>query len=170
MFQKLEEVEAHFQDIELRLQSPDAAANQAQFQKLSKEHSSLLPLVHTYREFKKMKQDFAQNEQIIREDSGELKQMALEENKELEGQLAQLERKLKVLLLPKDPNDDKNILLEIRAGAGGDEAGIFAGELFRMYSKYAEKMGWQVEVMSGSANDVGGFKEVISHDSRRQSL
>ena len=111
--------------------------------------------------FKKIKQDYAQNEQIIREDTGELKQMALEENRELEGQLVQLERKIKVLLLPKDPNDDKNILLEIRAGAGGDEAGIFAGELFRTYSKYAEKMGWQVEVMSGSSNDVGGFKEVI---------
>jgi peptide chain release factor 1 len=161
MFHKLDEVEAVFQDIEARLTSPAVAANQVQFQKLSKEHSNLLPVVTTYREFKKLKQDYAQNQQIIREDDSELREMALAENKELETELASLERKLKVLLLPKDPNDDKNILLEIRAGAGGDEAGIFAGDLYRMYTKYAEKNGWSIELMGISANDVGGFKEVV---------
>lgn len=161
MFRKLDEVAAHFQDIENRLTSPDIAANQSLFQKLSKEHSDLLPLVTTYREFKHLHDNYEQNLQIIKEDDSELKGMALDENKELEPQLEKLERRLKVLLLPTDPNDDKNTLLEIRAGAGGDEAGIFAGELFKMYSRFAEKNRWVVEIMSASHNDVGGFKEVI---------
>ncbi len=162
MYQKLEEVEAHFQDIENRLTSPDIVSNQALFQRLSKEHANLQALVATFREYKQIHGNFRQNEQIIKEESGELVQMALEENKDLAPQIEKLERRLKVLLLPKDPNDDKNILLEIRAGAGGDEAGIFAGDLFRMYSKYAEKKGWSIEVMSVSDNAVGGVKEIIA--------
>lgn len=161
MFHKLDEVEAHFQDIEVRLTSPDVVSNQNLFQKLSKEHSSLQALVQTYREYRKMRSDYSANEAIIREDSGELKDMALEENKQLETELAQLERRLKILLLPKDPNDDKNIMLEIRPAAGGDEAGIFAGDLFKMYTKYAERKGWNVEVMEITSNDVGGYKEII---------
>ncbi|MBM4303001.1 MAG: peptide chain release factor 1 [Deltaproteobacteria bacterium] len=161
MFHKLDEVEAHFQDIEVRLTSPDVVSNQNLFQKLSKEHSSLQPLVQTYREYRKLRSDFVANEALIREDSGELKDMALEENRNLEGELAQLERRLKILLLPKDPNDEKNIMLEIRPAAGGDEAGIFAGDLFKMYTKYAERKGWNVEVMEITPNDVGGYKEII---------
>ena len=161
MFHKLDEVEAHFQDIEVRLTSPDVASNQNIFQKLSKEHSSLQPLVQTYREYRKLKSDFNANEALIREDSGELRQMALEENQRLEVELAQLERRLKILLLPKDPNDEKNIMLEIRPAAGGDEAGIFAGDLFKMYTKFAERKGWNVEVMEITPNDVGGYKEII---------
>lgn len=161
MFRKLDEVEAHFLDVEARLTSPDVVSNPPLFQKLSKEHSNLAPLVATYREFRKAQQHFQENLQLIQEDSGELKEMALEENKQLEPEIAKMERRLTILLLPKDPNDDKNILLEIRAGAGGDEAGIFAGDLFKMYSKYAERRGWGVEVMSISENDVGGFKEII---------
>lgn len=162
MFQKLDEVETHFQDIENRLTAPDVVGNLAQFQKLSKEHSSLVPLVTTYREYKRLKQHFEENQQLIKDDQGELKEMALAENKALEGELAKLERRLKVQLLPKDPNDDKNILLEIRGGAGGDEASIFAGDLFRMYTKYAERRGWSVELMSASEGTMGGFKEVIA--------
>jgi len=161
MFQKLDEVEGAFHDIEARLASPEVAANPTLFQKLSKEHASLQPLVTTYRKFRKLKGEFETNSQIIREDSGELKELAIEENQRIEGELRELERALKVLLLPKDPNDEKNTLVEVRAGAGGDEAGIFAGDLFRMYSKFAERQGWTVEVMSVSANDVGGFKEII---------
>ncbi|MFM8316647.1 MAG: peptide chain release factor 1 [Deltaproteobacteria bacterium] len=161
MFHKLDEVEAHFQDIEVRLTSPAVVSNQILFQKLSKEHSGLQALVQTYREYRKLRSDFLANEVLIREDSGELKEMALEENHRLEGELAQLERRLKVLLLPKDPNDDKNIMLEIRPAAGGDEAGIFAGDLFKMYTKYAERKGWNVEVMEITPNDVGGYKEII---------
>ena len=161
MFHKLDEVEAVFQDIEMRLTSPDVASNQNQFQKLSKEHSNLLPIVTVYRQLRKLKQDFAQNETLIREDSGELRELAQDENKDIEKEIVSLEQKLKILLLPKDPNDEKNTLLEIRAGAGGDEAGIFAGDLFRMYSKYAEKNIWSVEVMSMTQNDAGGFREIV---------
>ncbi|MBI1860092.1 MAG: peptide chain release factor 1 [Deltaproteobacteria bacterium] len=161
MFEKLDEVESAFQDIEKRLTSPETISNQALFQKLSKEHKNLSDLVATYREYRKVKSSIASNEQIIGSESGELREMALDENKSLTSEIPLLEQRLRVLLLPKDPNDDKNILLEIRAGAGGDEAGIFAGDLYRMYSKYAEKRGWQVEVMSISENAVGGLKEVI---------
>jgi peptide chain release factor 1 len=162
MFEKLAEVEAVFEDIELRLTSPAIAGNPALFQKLSKEHSSMAAVVATYREYKRLQQHYSENQQLIQEGDGELKAMALEENRSLETEIAQLERKLKVQLLPKDPNDEKNVILEIRAGAGGDEAGIFAGDLFRMYSRFAERHGWVVEVMNGSSNDVGGIKEIIA--------
>lgn len=161
MFQKLDEVELHFADLETRLTSPEIAGNAQLFQKLSKEHAHLQELVETYRQFKQAKKQFEQNKEIVENESGDLKDLAAEENKEIESQLENLEKKLKVLLLPKDPNDDKNTLVEIRPAAGGDEAGIFVGDLFRMYSKFAEKKGWQVEVMESSPNDVGGFKEVI---------
>ena len=124
MFHKLDEVEAHFQDVEVRLTSPDVVSNQMLFQQLSKEHSNLQPLVQTYREYRKLKNDFLANEQLIKDDSGELKQMALEDNSQLAPQLDKLERRLKILLLPQDPNDDKNILLEIRPAAGGDESPV----------------------------------------------
>jgi peptide chain release factor 1 len=161
MFHKLDEVELHFSDVETRLTSPEVVGNTQLFQKLSKEHANLQPLVEAYRLFKQLKNQFEENKQIVEQDSGELKELAQQENKELEIQLAALERKLKVLLLPNDPNDDKNIMLEIRPAAGGDEAGIFAGDLYRMYSKFAEKRGWQVELMEATPNDVGGFKEII---------
>lgn len=161
MFHKLDEVELYFSDVETRLTSPEVVNNTLLFQKLSKEHANLQPLVETYRHFRQVKQRFQENKEIIEQDSGELKDLASEENKSLETELQTLERKLKVLLLPKDPNDDKNIMLEIRPAAGGDEAGIFAGDLFRMYSKFAEKKGWQVELMEATPNDVGGYKEII---------
>ncbi len=161
MFEKLDEVEAHFEDIEVRLTSPEVASQAQLFQKLSKEHSSLQPLIQAYRQYKQTKSHFDQNQQVIKEESGELRELALEENRELEERLAELEKELKILLLPKDPNDDRNSILEIRAGAGGDEAGIFAGDLFRMYSRYAERQGWKIELLSMSPNDVGGLKEVI---------
>ena len=161
MYKKLDEVEAVFEDMEARLTSPEVVGNAALYQKLSKDHSNLLPVVTTYRQFKKVKIAYSQNQEIIREETGELKELAQEDNKQLESEIALLEKRLHILLLPKDPNDDKNIILEIRAGAGGDEAGIFAGDLFRMYSKYAEKRGWNIELMSASTNDVGGFKEII---------
>ncbi|MBY0371591.1 peptide chain release factor 1 [bacterium] len=162
MFDKLGEVEAHFEDIEVRLTSPEVAGQPQLFQKLSKEHSSLQPLIKAYREYKQLKSHFDQNVQVIKEESGELVELAVEENKELEGKLAGLEQELKILLLPKDPNDERNSILEIRAGAGGDEAGIFAGDLFRMYSKYAEQHRWRIDILSASHNDVGGMKEIIA--------
>jgi peptide chain release factor 1 len=119
-------------------------------------------LVQAYRAYKQLKSHFAQNQQVIAEESGELKDLALDENKELEGKIGELEHQLKILLLPKDPNDERNSLLEIRAGAGGDEAGIFANDLFKMYSKYAERQGWRIELLTLSENDVGGLKEVVA--------
>jgi peptide chain release factor 1 len=162
MFQKLEGVVSRFEEIEAKLNSPEVAGNAGLFQKLSKEHSSLQALVATFKDYRNKQKHFEQNKDIIQNDSTELKDLALEENKELEGQLLQLEKELKVLLLPKDPNDERNIILEIRAGAGGDEAGIFVGDLFRMYSRYAERRNWKVEIMNASHNDVGGFREIIA--------
>lgn len=161
MYKKLDEVAAHFQEIEAKLNSPEAASNAQLFQKLSKEHSSLSSIVSTYNEYKGLKNAFDQNLILIKEDSGELKEMALEENRDLEKRLAELEHNLKVLLLPRDPNDEKNIMLEMRPAAGGDEAGIFVGDLYKMYSKFAERRGWTVELMSATPNDVGGLKEAV---------
>ena len=162
MFKKLDEVEAVFEDMESRLTSPGIANNASQFQKLSKEHAGLLPLVTAYREFKQFKKHYDENLELIQTESGELKDIALGENQDLEKEMTLKERELRILLLPKDPNDDRNIILEIRAGAGGDEAGIFAGDLYRMYSRYSERLGWQVEPMNIQSNDVGGFKEIIA--------
>lgn len=162
MFEKLDEVESRFQSIEERLNSPDVARDQNQLEKLGKEHRTLLPLITAYREYRKLKGELVVNEQLIREEDGELREMAAAENQSILVRLKELEHELKVLLLPKDPNDEKNILLEIRAGAGGDEASIFAADLFRMYSKFAERRGWKVEAMSASSTEVGGFKEIIS--------
>ncbi|MBI4404034.1 MAG: peptide chain release factor 1, partial [Deltaproteobacteria bacterium] len=161
MFQKLDAVAANFHAIEARLSSPEVIGNPALFQKLSKEHSQLEPLVSAYHEYRKLQQQFTYNEEIAHDEVGELRELAVEENRLLKAELDRLEHSLRVMLLPKDPNDEKNILLEIRAGAGGDEAGIFAAELYKMYTKFAEKQGWTSEVMSASDNDVGGFKEII---------
>ena len=161
MFDKLDEVLARYESIEARLSSQDIVGGQQEFQTLSKEHSDLQPLIAAYREYRKLKDSLAQNLEMIAE-GGELAEMASDENEEIKPRIEELEQELKVLLLPQDPNDDKNILLEIRGGAGGDEAAIFAGDLFRMYSKYAEKHRWTVEVMSASQSEAGGFKEIIA--------
>lgn len=161
MFQKLDSVESHFREIESKLSSPEVVGNQNLFQKLSKEHAGLQELIQVYREYKKLKSEFDSNEQMIQEDAGELKEMALEENKRLAEILPKYEHRLKVLLLPKDPNDERNIMVEIRPAAGGDEAGIFVGDLYKMYTKFSEDRGWKVELMEATDNGVGGFKEVI---------
>jgi len=161
-FRKLVDVERRFEDIESQLNSPQAAADPSLLQKLSKEHSQLQELVAEFRRFKNVRKDFEQNQELLKEETGELRELAEMENSELRGQMDSLEKDLQILLLPKDPNDEKNIILELRAGAGGDEAGIFAGDLFKMYSKFAEKNNWGVEVLSSSENDVGGVKEIIS--------
>lgn len=160
MFDQLDDVVTHFKNLEAFLSSPEATKDTKQFSKLSKEHRNLEQLVNKYLEYKNLTKDFEQNRQIIQE-GGELKDLAVEENRDLEERIPLVVQQLRVLLLPKDPNDEKNVLLEIRAGAGGDEASLFVGELFRMYSKYAEKNGWKVEVMSESQGVVGGFKEII---------
>lgn len=162
MFDKLDAVEARFKEVESKLADPDLGNRPGEFRRLSQEHSSLQELVAEYGRFRQLKKDIASNRELMGEKDAEIASMAKEELKSLEPALAESERKLQVLLLPKDPNDEKNILLEVRAGAGGDEASLFVGELFRMYQRYADTQGWRVEVMSASSTGLGGFKEIIA--------
>jgi peptide chain release factor 1 len=162
MFSQLESVEARFIEIESRLSDPDLANKPAEFRSLSQEHAHLQEIVEQYRYFKKLSQEYSDNKELLLEKDPEISQMAKEEIKRIEPEIEAVKKRLQILLLPKDPNDDKNILLEIRAGAGGDEAGLFAGELFRLYQRFSEKQGWRVELLSVSENGVGGFKEIIA--------
>ncbi|MCB0404958.1 MAG: peptide chain release factor 1 [Bdellovibrionales bacterium] len=161
MYEQLEDVVAAYRDIETRLSQPETVGNQKLFQKLSKNHSRLQPLVHAYEEWKGLCKQRDENVEMMRTEAGELAEMAKADNEDLEPRIEQLSHDIRILLLPRDPNDDKNILLEIRPAAGGDESGIFAGDLYRMYSKYAEENGWRIEPMSIVHNDVGGFKEIM---------
>jgi len=164
MFERLEHLEAKYEEITRFISDPEILADPAKYQKHAKTHSDLTPVVERFREYKQIKTGIADARQMIL-DSGsedELKKLAQEELAHLEGRLVAVEADLKVLLVPKDPNDEKNVLLEIRAGTGGDEATLFAQELFRMYSRYAESQGWRIEVISSSASGVGGLKEVIA--------
>jgi peptide chain release factor 1 len=162
MFDKLEDVERKFLEIESRLSDPELANKPDEFRRLSREHSGLQEIVDEYRKYKNLKKEFLENKQLLTEKDAEMVQMARDEIARIEPVLDETGKSLQILLLPKDPNDDKNILFEIRAGAGGDEASLFVGELFRMYQKYAEKQGWNVELMSASDTGLGGYKEIIA--------
>lgn len=162
MFHQLEEVEQRFLEIEGKLSDPDLANRAGEFRRLSQEHSSLQEIVAEYRNFKRMETELAENRELVYEKDADLSQMAKDEIKRLEPELDATKKRLQILLLPKDPNDHKNIMLEVRAGAGGDEAGLFAGELFRMYQRYAERQGWRVEIMSANGTGVGGYKEIVA--------
>lgn len=163
MFSKLDEVESRYEEVNLQLQKPDIASNQKQYRTYMKELSQLEKIVVVYREFRKKKKELEENKILLTsETDAELREMVREEVKSLETSLTEMEQRLKILLIPKDPNDDKNIILEIRAGAGGDEAALFAEELFRSYGYYSTSQGWKVTMMSTSDGNVGGFKEVIA--------
>jgi peptide chain release factor 1 len=163
LLEKLKSVEQTFHELTRRLADPDVATDPDEFQRVAKARSSLEETVDTFEVWKKAQQDLADARQILKEAGGdnELREMAALESEELEVQLTALENRLKLLLLPRDPNDDKNIMLEIRAGTGGDEASIWAGDLLRMYSRYAEGQNWRVKLVSESTADMGGFKEAI---------
>lgn len=161
MFDKLGEVENRFLEIESKLSDPSLADRPEEFRRLSKEHAALQEIVDEYRVYKKLKSDIASNKEMLGDNDPEFTAMAKEELKELEPQLEVCTKKLQLLLLPQDPNDLKNILLEIRAGAGGEEAALFAGEMFRCYQRFAERQGWRVELISASQAEKGGFKEII---------
>ncbi|MBM0741736.1 peptide chain release factor 1 [Phormidium sp. CLA17] len=163
LLDKLQSVEQTFNELTRRLADPDVAKDPTEFQKVAKTRASLEEVVVTYGTWKDAQISIDEARQILKESGGdlELQEMASLEVVELEEKLALLETRLKVLLLPTDPNDDKNIMLEIRAGTGGDEASIWAGDLLRMYSKYAESQGWRVKLVSESLADMGGFKEII---------
>ncbi len=163
MFHKLNEVEARYESLSKQLQEPEAVADQKRYKSMMKEYSDLESIVSTYRQYKKTVNDLESNKQILESESDEeLRQMAKDELGELESTKNQLEGELKILLLPKDPNDEKNIILEIRPAAGGDEAGLFADELFRAYGHYASSHGWKVDILSRSDGAVGGLKDVAA--------
>lgn len=163
LLDKLKSVEQTFNELTRRMADPDVAKDPNEFQRVAKARSSLEETVTTYEQWKKTQDDLSGARQILKEAGSdpELREMATLEVDELGQQLEQLETRLKILLLPRDPNDDKNIMLEIRAGTGGDEASIWAGDLLRMYSRYAESQNWRVKMVSESLADMGGFKEVI---------
>jgi len=161
---KLAEIEKKYQELEVQLSDPQVLGDNSAYQKAAKAHSDLREIVETYRHWKANQKALGEAEALAADSDGdpEMKAMALEEVEKLEREQTAAEAKLKILLLPKDPNDEKNVVLEIRAGTGGDEATLFAEEIFRMYSRYAETQGWRVEVLSSSPSAVGGLKEVIA--------
>ena len=160
--QKLEELEKRFEGLNAQMADPAVIADADQYRKITKAHSELSEVVSKFREWKKADDALAQARAMLDDHDAELRAMAQEEIATLEPELLRIEEELKVLLLPKDPLDDKNVVLEIRAGTGGDEATLFADEIFRMYSRYAESQRWKIEVTSASESSVGGLKEVIA--------
>ena len=162
MFTNLEDVVDRFREVEGLLSDPAVITDQKRYRELTKEHADLIEVVQVYGRYKQVSSDVEGNRELLQDSDPEMKELARAELPELEAAQTDLEERLKLLLLPKDPNDNKNIILEIRAGTGGDEAALFAADLFRMYSRYADRNGWKVEMMSVSETDGGGFKEVIA--------
>ena len=162
MFDRLEDIVTRFEELMRELQEPDVASNPERFRKLMKEQSDLTPLMNAYKEYKGCKQTMEDSLQLLEEESDEeMREMAKEELQESRARIEELEHELKILLLPKDPNDDKNVIVEIRAGAGGDEAALFAAEIYRMLVQYADSRRWKTEFISLNENGLGGFKECV---------
>lgn len=161
MFDRLGEIEDRFDFLERALADPEVISDQKTYQKHMKEHSSLLPIVAAYRSFKELQEELLNSRTLLEDDDSEIRKLAHEEIQGLRERLDDLDKHLRILLLPNDPSDDKNVIIEIRAGTGGDEAGLFAADLFRMYTRYAELRGWRTEILSQSHTGIGGFKEVI---------
>ena len=160
---KLTSLVERFEEVQALLSDPDVIADQDRFRALSKEFSQLESVVKAFNQYQQAQEDLESASEMMNEDDAEMREMAQEEFKAAKAQIETLETELQILLLPRDPNDDSNCFVEIRAGAGGDEAAIFAGDLFRMYSRYAETQGWRVEVMNANEGEHGGFKEVIAN-------
>ena len=162
MLAKLQFIENKYDELSIKISDPSVMANQNEWRRLCKEHSEIEIMVNKYREYKKALEDLEANKEMLEEENDrEMREMIQEDIKGLEESKENMEQELRILMLPKDPNDDKNVFIEIRAGAGGDEAALFAANLFRMYTRYAERHGWKVEFMSSNENDIGGFKEVV---------
>jgi len=163
MFERLDQIEARHEELTQALASPEIMSDSAKYQKTAKAHSDMTPVVEKYREYKDLTRGIAESKAVLADEKDpEMRAYAQEELTKLESRVGAVEQELKVLLLPKDPNDEKDIILEIRAGTGGDEATLFAAEMFRMYTRYAESQGWKVEVLNTSESGVGGLKEVIA--------
>ena len=163
MFDRLDDILIHFEELMQELASPGVTDDPKRFQRLMKEQADLTPLVETYKAYKDARQTTEDSLQILEEENDEeMRELAKEELSDAKKRIEKLEHELKLLLLPKDPNDEKNIILEIRAGAGGEEAALFAAELYRMYVNYAESHRWKVEIVSLNESGIGGFKEVVA--------
>jgi len=163
MFERLDQIEARYEELTQALSSPEIMSDSARFQKTAKAHSEISAIVEKYREFKDLRKGIAESKTMLADEKDpEMRAYAQEELTQLETRLVGVEDALRVLLIPKDPNDEKNVILEIRAGTGGDEATLFAAEMFRMYDRFAETQRWKVEVLSTSDSPVGGLKEVIA--------
>jgi peptide chain release factor 1 len=162
MLAKLENLEAHYLDLEKDLAGPEIFNDQDRYRKLTKAHADLKPVMELFRSYRDVLNQLHSNRELENDPDPEIRAMAQDETRDLQSRLESMENGLKVLLLPQDPMDGKNVLLEIRAGTGGEEAALFAADLFRMYCRYGEKMGWKVEIMSQSESDTGGLKEIIA--------
>lgn len=163
MFDRLDDMLIHYEELMLMLGDPAITQDNKRFTRLMKEQSDLAPVVDAYKQYKQAKQDVEDSLAMLEEENDEdMREMAKEELSDAKKRIEELEHELKILLLPKDPNDDKDIILEIRAGAGGDEAALFAAELYRMYTNYADSQRWKVEIVSLNENGIGGFKEVVA--------
>jgi len=163
LFEKLENIEARYDELTAQISSPDVLGDSTRYQKLARTHAELAQVVTKYREWKQLEQGLRETKQmLVDSEDAEIMQLAHEEDRQLTERKEIVERELKSLLLPRDPNDDKNVILEIRAGTGGDEAALFAAELFRMYSRYAESQGWRVEVLESSPSSLGGVKDIVA--------
>jgi peptide chain release factor 1 len=162
MLDKLEFIESKYEDLGEKISDPDVIGNQDEWRKFVKEHSHLEPIVNKYKEYKKVQSGIAESKDMLKDKlDKDFKDMVEMELEELSEKKTSLEEELRILMLPKDPNDDKGVMVEIRAGAGGSEAALFAGDLFRMYTRFAERNGWKYEIMSSSIPDMGGIKEII---------
>jgi peptide chain release factor 1 len=162
MWEKLDEVEKRYEQLETLMSDPQLLGQQREYAKVAKERSELEEIVSSYREWRRVAREIEENRHLLEEKDAAIQELAREEMTALRKQKEVIEERLKFLLLPKDPNDDKNVILEIRAGTGGEEAALFAAGLFRMYSRYADSRGWRVEVMSSNPTGLGGFKEIIA--------
>ncbi len=162
MLERLAEIEARFEGVEKALADPKVIRDRNMLQKYSREHKEYLPIVNAYREYRAILGQIGENEELLSDPDPEIRELAEEELGELKGRLEELTAEVKILLLPKDPDEEKNALLEIRAGTGGDEAALFVADLFRMYTRFIEQKGWSIEILSSNPTGIGGFKEVIS--------
>jgi peptide chain release factor 1 len=162
MLNKLEEVVDRFREVEGLLSDPSVVNDQPRYRALAKEHADLIDLVSRYQRYCRIRQEISGSQELLKDPDPDVREMASTEVAELEAEQNALEAQLKLMLLPKDPNDARNVILEVRAGTGGDEAALFAGDLFRMYTRFAENQGWKVELLSSAESEAGGFKEVIA--------
>lgn len=160
MFDKLADIERRYIELSDKVNDPEVISNNEEWRKLMKEHSDITPIIEKYKEYKETKQAIDDAKEMLNESDEEMRQLAKEELSEATERFEKIKEEIKILLIPKDPNDEKNVIVEIRGGAGGDEANIFAGDLYRMYTRYAERQRWKTEIMSSTPSDMGGFKEI----------